>query len=183
VKELIFFGVGVFAIYGVIHDIFGDFVANSLLFLFFAFSYFKFRKFKDLNSKSVVQQQDKNYYQEDKLFQIFPLISQKSELFDEDNEMIHNHLTMSTVTYRVKENDNGSLDIRFNLSPTLESKTIMGAPYAIPFAMEIEMWNKYIYSEDFKKNNYDLSKLPRSEFGSCLIVDIDGNYIELKNSN
>ena len=182
-KQLIYFGIFIFFIYGMIHDIFGDFAANIFLVLFFGISYFRFRKLRDLNTKSVVSQPDKKYYDGDKIFQIYPLISRKSELFDENNEMIHNDSTMSSVTYRIKELEDGKLDIRFNLSATLESKTVMGAPYAIPFSMELELWNEYIYSEEFIKNKYDLSKLPRTQFGECLIIDIDGKFIELTNSN
>jgi len=172
---------GAFLFYGLIHDTLGSMVANTaasivVIFLLLKFRYFQ-RQEKQYNK--LLNDRLNNIENADKLFKIYPLISKYSDLYDENGQLIINEFTQCFYTFTLNKKDNNDWDISYTVSPMMQMK--LDSPFGASFTSGDWIWQKYVFSDEFKNNNFDLTKLPF--FGKRpLILDTEGNYIETPNS-
>ena len=168
---------GAFLFYGLIYDTLGNTAANIGIALVVLYFLLKARYFQRQENNFYEAVREKNYQIQnaDKTFVIYPLLSKYSDLYDENGEMIINEFTQCTYTFTLTKKENDDWDIGFYISPMMQSK--IDGPFGASITSGEWLWHKYIFSDEFKNSNFDLSKLPYS-LNRPLILDTEGNYIE-----
>ena len=172
---------GAFLFYGLIHDTLGETAANIAIALVVFYFLLKARYFQRQENRfnEEVNTRITNIANADKTFKIYPLISKYSDLYDENDQLIVNEFTQCFYTFTLNKKDNNDWDISYYISPMLQMK--IDSPLGASLTSGDWIWQKYVFSDEFKNNNFDLTKLPF--FGNRpLILDTEGNYIESFNS-
>lgn len=167
----------------------------SYFFVLFAFVYYlerlfypyrrekrRIRKYQKLLinlGENHLNERVSNIENADKLFKIYPFLSKYSELYDENDQLIVNEYSSCFYTFMINKKNNNDWEISFYTSPMMQAK--INSPFGASLTSGEWIWQKYIFSDEFKNNNFDLTKLPF--FGNRpLILDTEGNYIESPNS-
>ena len=168
---------GAFLFYGIIYDTFGSTTANiAIAFVVFYFlSKSRYFRRQDKQIHEALNERVTDIENADKLFKIYPFLSKYSELYDENDQLIINEYTGCFYTFMINKKNNNDWEISSYTSPMMQAK--IDGPFGASITSGEWLWHKYIFSDEFKNNNFDLSKLPYS-LNRPLILDTEGNYIE-----
>ena len=172
---------GAFLFYGLIHDTLGSTAANIAIVFVVIYFLLKSRYFQRQEKQlhEALNERVTDIENADKLFKIYPFLSKYSELYDENDQLIINEYTSCFYTFMINKKDNDDWEISFYISPMMQAK--INGPLGASLTSGEWIWQKYIFSDEFKNSNFDLTKLPF--FGNRpLILDTEGNYIESPNS-